>query len=184
MILTNDDSLMYELSAAGQAEVRFVVMSTAKGTFEIAMTPGATEVEGAVGRLDFTRTFSGGLDAIGRGLMLSCGDPQAGEAGYVAIEIVEGRLGKREGGFALQQFGTMHGGSQALRYEVVPGSGRGALEGIAGSFHLTVEDDRDAPVRAGIRGLNRALTAGPYEDPATGKVFVLPRAAWASQLDL
>jgi hypothetical protein len=35
----------------------------------------------------------------------------------------------------------MHGGSQRLHYEVVPGSGSGALEGIAGSFHLTVEDD-------------------------------------------
>jgi hypothetical protein len=54
--------------------VRFLVMNTAKGTFEIAMTPGAAEVRGAVGRLDFTKSFYGGLNAIGRGLMLSCGD--------------------------------------------------------------------------------------------------------------
>jgi len=89
-------------------------MSTAKGTFDIAVTPRAAEIEGAVGRLDFTKTLYGGLDAIGRGLMLSCGDPRAGEAGYVAIETVEGRIGEREGSFALQQFGTMHGGSQGF----------------------------------------------------------------------
>jgi hypothetical protein len=121
--------------------VRFVTMSTATGTFEIAMMPGEAEVEGAVNRLDFTKTFYGGLDAIGRGIMLSCGDPHAGEAGYVAIETVEGRLDDLEGSFALQQFATMHNGSQALHYEVVPGSGHGALQGITGSLHLTVEDD-------------------------------------------
>jgi hypothetical protein len=43
--------------------------------------------------------------------------------------------------FALQQLGMMHGGSQTLHYEVVPGSGHGALEGITGTVRLTVEDD-------------------------------------------
>jgi len=114
---------------------------TAKGTFEIVMRPAPPEVEGAVGRFDFTKTFHGDLQAKGTGLMLSCGDPQSGAAGYVAIETVHGRLGDRDGGFALQQFGMMQGGSQTLHYELVPGSGHGALQGIAGTFHLTVEDD-------------------------------------------
>ncbi|MBO0847337.1 MAG: DUF3224 domain-containing protein [Nocardioides sp.] len=35
----------------------------------------------------------------------------------------------------------MHGGSQTLHYEVVPGSGRGALQGISGTFHLEVQAD-------------------------------------------
>lgn len=115
--------------------------STAKGTFDIVMTPGPPEVGGSVGRYDFTKTFHGELKATGAGVMLSCGDPQAGAAGYVAMETVEGRLGGLNGGFVLQQLGMMHGGSQTLHYELVPGSGHGALEGIAGRFHLTVEDD-------------------------------------------
>ncbi len=44
--------------------------------------------------------------------------PQAGEAGYVAIEKVRGRLGERQGSSALQQSGSMHAGSQALHYEL------------------------------------------------------------------
>jgi len=35
----------------------------------------------------------------------------------------------------------MHNGSQTLDYEVVPGSGHGALEGISGTFQLTIEHD-------------------------------------------
>jgi len=110
--------------------------TAAKGTFDIAMTPGPPEVGGAVGRFDFTKTFHGDLDATGAGVMLSHGDPQTGAAGYVAIETVDGRLGDRSGGFALQQFGLMQHG-----YEVVPGSGHGELAGISGTFHLTVEED-------------------------------------------
>lgn len=92
-------------------------------------------------RFDFTKTFHGDLDATGTGVMLSCGDPQTGAAGYVAIETVTGRLRERSGGFALQQLGMMHDGSQTLHYEVVPGSGHGSLEGISGTFRLAVDED-------------------------------------------
>ena len=118
-----------------------VMTSTARGTFEIAMTPGAVEVGGSVGRFDFTKTFQGDLDATGTGVMLSAGDPQAGAAGYVAIEAVHGRLGGREGSMTFQQFGTMHGGSHTLTYAVVPGSGQGGLSGITGTVQVTVADD-------------------------------------------
>lgn len=115
--------------------------SIAKGTFELAMTPGAAEIGGAVGRLEFTKTWRGDLEGTGSGVLLSCGDPQTGEAGYIAIETVDGRLGDRDGGFAFQQLASMHGGSQTLRYGVTPGSGRGALEGITGTLQLTIDDD-------------------------------------------
>jgi hypothetical protein len=114
----------------------------AKGTFDVELTAGVPEVEGAVGRFDFTKTFHGDLEGAGVGVMLSGGNPRNGEAGYVAMETVRGRLGgDRQGGFALQQFGVMHAGSQTLHYEVVPGSGHGELGGIVGTFSLTVEDD-------------------------------------------
>lgn len=115
--------------------------STARGTFDIEMRPGAPELAGAVGRFEFTKTFYGDLQAVGAGVMLSSGDPQKGAAGYVAIETVIGRLGDRTGEFALQQLAMMHGGSQTLHYEVVPGSGQGGLEGVTGTLHLTVDDD-------------------------------------------
>jgi hypothetical protein len=115
--------------------------STASGTFDVTMRPGATELDGAVARFELTKTFAGDLTGSGSGVMLSAGNPQVGAAGYVAIETVSGRLGDREGGFALQQFGTMQGGEQRLEYEVVPGSGTGGLTGITGTLHLTVEDD-------------------------------------------
>lgn len=105
------------------------------------MTPSAAEIGGAVSRLDFTKTWRGDLEGTGSGVLLSCGDPQAGEAGYVAIETVDGRLGDRNGGFVFQQLASMHAGSQTLRYEVSPGSGRGALAGITGRLRLSIDDD-------------------------------------------
>ncbi|MFT3866168.1 MAG: DUF3224 domain-containing protein [Solirubrobacterales bacterium] len=111
------------------------------GTFEVELTPVEGELDGAVARIDLAKDFYGDLDGAGRGLMLSAGDPGSGSAGYVAIETFAGNLAGREGSFALQQFGTMHGGTQTLRYEVVPGSGRDGLEGITGALELTIEDD-------------------------------------------
>jgi Protein of unknown function (DUF3224) len=114
---------------------------TAKGTFDVTMQPGATELDGAISRFELSKTFHGDLQGTGTGVMLSAGDPQSGAAGYVAIETVRGRLCEQEGSFALQQFGLMHGGSQTLHYEVVPGSGSGQLAGITGVLHLHVDED-------------------------------------------
>ena len=113
----------------------------ATGSFDVQMQPGRPELDGAVSRFELSKTFHGDLEAVGIGVMLSCGDPQSGAAGYVAVETVRGRLGDREGSFALQQLGSMHAGSQTLHYAVVPGSGHGELQGITGTFHLTVDDD-------------------------------------------
>ncbi len=115
--------------------------TTAGGTFDVILTPGVAELDGAVGRFELTKRFHGDFEGTGTGVMLSAGDPEAGTAGYVAIEVVKGRLGERQGGFAFQQFGTMHGGSQTLHYEVVPGSGNGELSGISGTLRLTIDAD-------------------------------------------
>jgi hypothetical protein len=117
------------------------VTTTASGTFDVSLVPGVAELDGTVGRFELTKRFHGDFDGSGTGVMLSAGDPQAGTAGYVAIETVKGRLGDREGGFAFQQFGTMSGGHQTLHYEVVPGSGYGELAGISGILRLTIDED-------------------------------------------
>lgn len=113
----------------------------ATGTFDVRMQPGRPELDATVNRFELSKTFHGDLEAEGAGIMLSCGDPQSGSAGYVAIETVRGRLSGLEGGFALQQLGLMRDGAQTLHYEVVPGSGDGALHGIAGTCHLAIDDD-------------------------------------------
>lgn len=114
-------------------------MGIARGTFDVQLAPGPAELGGSVSRFEFTKTFKGDLQGTGAGVMLAAGDLQAGSAGYVALETVSGKLGEREGGFALQQFGTMFGGSQTLRYEVVPGSGEHGLAGITGRLNLTID---------------------------------------------
>ena len=115
--------------------------TTASGTFNVTMLPGPAELDGVVTRFELSKTFHGDLQGSGDGVMLSAGDPQSGAAGYVAIETVDGRLGDRHGRFALQQFGSMRGGSPTLQYEVVPGSGGGELAGITGILHLTIDED-------------------------------------------
>jgi hypothetical protein len=117
------------------------VHSIARGTFVIEMRPGPPELDGAVSRFDFTKTFDGDLEGTGAGLMLAGGDPGSGSAGYVAVETVSGRLAGRDGGFALQQLGMMSGGEQTLHYQVAPGSGTGELAGMTGTLELTVEED-------------------------------------------
>lgn len=110
-----------------------------QGSFEIDMTPGEPLL-GGTARMDFTKTWSGGLSGTSRGVMLSAGDPQAGDAGYVALEVVDGELDGRGGSFALQQLGTMAQGEPVLIYGIVPGSGSGDLAGITGVVNLTVVD--------------------------------------------
>jgi len=117
------------------------MVNTARGTFAVTMQPGPAELDGAINRFELSKTFHGDLQGTGAGVMLSAGDPQAGAAGYVAIETVDGNLGGRQGSFALQQFGSLHGGSHTLHYEVVPGSGSGQLEGLTGTLHLNIDED-------------------------------------------
>lgn len=114
---------------------------TAHGTFDVELVPHGTELDGAVARMDMTKSFHGDLDAVGAGIMLSAGDAPSGTAGYVAIETVRGSLAGVTGGFALQQFGTMQSGAQTLHYAIVPGSGSGELAGVTGFLILTIDPD-------------------------------------------
>lgn len=111
----------------------------ATGTFEVAMSPQEPSIVGT-GQFGIAKKWSGDLVAQGSGLMLSAGDPASGKAGYVALEVVEGTLHGRAGGFAFAQLGLMAGDEPNLRYVVVPGSGSGELTGIGGELALTIED--------------------------------------------
>lgn len=108
-------------------------------TFTVAMDPQPGLVA-ETSRFGLTKEWTGGIRGTSTGVMLSAGDPRAGAAGYVALEVVSGSVDGRAGTFALAQFGSMSGDDQSLRYEVVPGSGTGALEGLRGTVELTVDD--------------------------------------------
>jgi hypothetical protein len=110
----------------------------ASGTFEVRLSPQVDgEAGGAsVGRMLIDKRFAGDLEATSKGQMLAVRTPTEGSAGYVAMELVTGQLGGREGSFVLQHTGTMTRGAQQLSINVVPDSGTGALEGLVGRMEL------------------------------------------------
>ncbi len=113
----------------------------AKGTFEVRLVPLAVHEaaqDAGLGRMSIDKVFSGDLSGASHGEMLSGGDPRSGSAGYVAMERVSGTLQGREGTFMLQHSGTMDGGGHSLRVSVVPGTGTGALQGLAGELTIDI----------------------------------------------
>ncbi len=107
----------------------------ASGRFDIDIAPADALLAGT-GRFDFTKTWTGGIEGTSAGVMLSAGDPASGTAGYVAIEVFEGSIDGRTGTIAFQQLGSMADGAEALRYEVIPGSGTGDLTTVTGELVL------------------------------------------------
>ena len=114
---------------------------TAQGSFEVKTAPLAPDDATAatsIGRYSLDKTWRGDLQAASAGEMLGAGTPATGTAGYVAIEQVTGKLHGKTGSFALQHFGTMQGGAFDMNVRVVPGSGTGDLEGIAGALTILI----------------------------------------------
>ena len=113
----------------------------ATGKFEVKMHPEPPyeTAEGVqLGRISLDKTFSGELEATSRVEMLSAMSPVKGSAGYVAIERITGKLHGRTGSFVVQHSGTMNRGAQRLTISVVPDSGSGELDGIAGSIAIEI----------------------------------------------
>ena len=108
----------------------------ANGPFEVKLTPQAP------GRMSIDKQYHGDLEAASTGEMLMAGTSVKGSAGYVAIEHVSGSLHKRTGGFVLQHSGTMTRGVGQLSVTVVPDSGTGELEGLAGKMTINVEEGK------------------------------------------
>ena len=119
--------------------------NNASGSFEVKLTPQASE-EGVgdptVGRLAIAKQFSGGLEAVSRGQMLTAMTAVEGSAGYVAIERVTGKLDGRAGTFALQHTGVMTRGLPQLTITVVPDSGTDELAGLSGTMTIDIADGK------------------------------------------
>ena len=117
-------------------------MHEATGAFEVKIAPYPHTVDTAIPAFSLDKTYSGALRGSARGEMLTAGDRAAGNAGYVAMEIVTGTLDGKAGSFALMQSGTMTKGSAPeLNVQVVPGSGTGELSGLYGAMTIHIAPD-------------------------------------------
>ena len=114
----------------------------AHGPFTVDIRPLTPPPAEGVSRYSLIKQIHGDLEATSIGEMFSAGDPKQGAAGYVAIEVVTGTLGGRQGSFALQHFATMDASGPKMQVIVVPGSGTGDLKGLAGNF--TIHNDKGA----------------------------------------
>lgn len=118
-----------------------MVTGHASGTFDVKLTPQAAE-EGDAGlaRMTIDKQFHGDLEGSSKGFMLSSAPTVVkGSGGYVAMEKVSGTLKGRTGSFVLQHSGTMTRGTPQLSVTVVPDSGTGQLEGIAGTLTIKID---------------------------------------------
>ncbi len=91
------------------------------------------------------KVFSGDLEGESTAELLMCqADPAdylAG-AGYVASEVVTGRLAGREGSFVVQHGGLSGGPDEPHTFgHIVPGSGTGDLAGILGKVEIGRSDE-------------------------------------------
>ncbi len=124
------------------AQIKESVMHHAAGTFTVKIVPLTPAPAEGLGRFSIDKEIHGDLEATTKGEMFSGGDPKAGSAGYVAIEVVTGTLDGRKGSFALQQMATMSPAGMKMEVVVVPGSGTGELKGISGTFKIIVAEGK------------------------------------------
>jgi hypothetical protein len=124
---------------AGAQTKEIAVTHHAHGTFTVSVKPLTPAPAEGLARYSIDKVITGDLEATSKGEMFSGGDPKAGEAGYVAIEVVTGTLAGKHGSFALQHSATMDKNGPKMTVIVVPGSGTGELKGIAGTFTIKIE---------------------------------------------
>ena len=133
-------------SAPGRFRVDYdarLMTTRCRGPFDVKVLRQPLD-EGApdVGRMLLDKQFHGDLEATSKGQMLAIGSDVKGSAGYVAMERVDGTLGRKRGGFALQHSGTMDRGTPALTIHVVPDTGTGELVGLVGRMTIEITDGK------------------------------------------
>jgi hypothetical protein len=117
------------------------VAATAKGSFEVSVTPlaeGSRQGVWRPGRMALSKRFQGDLDGTSQGEMMSVLSPE-GSGGYAALERVEGALQGRKGTFLLLHHGLMTRGVPGeWGVVVVPDSGTDGLKGLEGRMTITI----------------------------------------------
>jgi hypothetical protein len=125
-----------ESSTTGKSRMSKIV----EGAFDVKMIPQSADSAGgeSIGRMLLDKRFHGALDATSKGQMLAMRTAVEGSAGYVAMEVVTGKLDGRQGSFVLQHSGIMNRGAPTLTLTVVPDSGTGELAGLSGSMAIDI----------------------------------------------
>ena len=120
-----------------------IVMSHAKGTFDVKLTPqepdNAPARAAGVQRIAIEKQFHGDLVGTSNAEMLASGNGTTSGA-YVAIEKFTGKVDDRTGSFVLVLRALMNRGvPEGWTVEVVPDSGTDELQGIRGQLTIRIE---------------------------------------------
>lgn len=118
-------------------------MTTLRGPLEVTTESDPPFVEKAgvtINRNIVRKTFSGGLSGSSEAQMIAARTPNPASAGYVAIEHFDGTIDGRTGTLVFQHFGLVDNGEPQLNVVIVPGTGTGELEGIAGTLVIHNDD--------------------------------------------
>jgi hypothetical protein len=120
-----------------RAESTFAVTTFEPTDYVSPITTGSP-----VGFAFMDKQFDGDVQGRARTQFTSAFDPQTGVGTYVAMESFEGTLGGRRGAFNLAHSATTTGTDRLHPLVViVPGSGTGELEGLAGTGEIAVDAD-------------------------------------------
>lgn len=91
-------------------------------------------------RASVVNTYSGGIEAARTTCEYTIvyGTEKTGT--FTGMELLTGRLDGREGGFVIEERGAFHAdGTVHCSFEVVPGTGTGALTGLRGTGSFTYQ---------------------------------------------
>ena len=113
------------------------------GSFEpgVKVLPVDFPATPSLGRMTINKQLHGGIEGVSTGQMLTAMSETKGSAGYVAVEVVTGKVDGHSGSFSLIHLGLMDRGKPTLTVTVVPDSGTGELAGLAGIFTIKIDDD-------------------------------------------
>lgn len=115
-------------------------VAIANFTNDIHEDQGAALDDGpSVRRVLIRRTYRGGLLGTAVVELQTCITGQTA-FGYAGVEVFEGALGERMGGFAFVHIGRRQGDALDTIGYVVPGSGSGDLAGISGEIAIRIAD--------------------------------------------
>ena len=110
-------------------------MTSYTGEFSIAAWDEETYAEPGPDRKLTSATveqeLTGDITGTGGVRWLMCYDP-GGTARFVGLQHIAGTIGEREGTVVLESNGRFDGQEATGTWTVVPGSGTGGLEGVAG----------------------------------------------------
>lgn len=116
-------------------------MTTKTIRFDITMTPTEVPVIGAwTNAFALHKDLSGDLTGTSEGLFLNSGQTE-GSRSYIVIEKFVGTTADGESASVIVEHGGLENDENACFGRIVPGTGTGAWEGIAGGIKFDGDDD-------------------------------------------